>query len=386
MKFSGAAIMFDGESGLSQVDGPHGYDPGSSVRGYAWGYNILGGLGIGSVARALLPVSVALPDQTVDVQGGTDFTVALTSTGQVWTWGGNRYGQLGDGSSNPRLTPHRVQLPGRAKVRGISVGSGHVLALSHDGPVFSWGRNSYGQLGDGTVADRHTPVRVAADSVARLATGVASSHAVTRSGALLTWGRPIDRGDTSTVRTADPATPRSLVLPDGEKAALVDAGERHLVVLTRRDQLLTFGVDPAGKPLPDRMPTDRSWGKVVSISSGDQHTVALTSTGKVLAWGANYYGQLGTRDTANRDTPVLVRIPNLRGRVVDVIAGGDSVLIRSNHHEVYVWGQGRFGQTGNGKTADETRPRPVTISHESRVTGVHAGRYHHVVRTNHHHH
>ncbi|HEX4520258.1 MAG TPA: hypothetical protein VH063_11825 [Gaiellaceae bacterium] len=80
-----------------------------SFAGYAWGYNNAGGLGIGNVARATAPVPVEFPRDTVNLQGGTDFTVALTSTGQVWTWGGNGYGQLGDGSNRLRLTPYHVQ-------------------------------------------------------------------------------------------------------------------------------------------------------------------------------------------------------------------------------------------------------------------------------------
>ena len=73
------------------------------TRGYSWGYNNAAGLGIGNVARALHPVPVELPAGTIDVQGGTDFTVALTSAGQVWAWGGNRYGQLGDGGAQVRF-------------------------------------------------------------------------------------------------------------------------------------------------------------------------------------------------------------------------------------------------------------------------------------------
>lgn len=83
--------------------------------GYGWGYNNAGGLGIGSVARALDPVPVQLPAGTTDMRGGTDFTVALTSSGQVWAWGGNRYGQLGDGSTKVRLAPERVRLGQRRR-------------------------------------------------------------------------------------------------------------------------------------------------------------------------------------------------------------------------------------------------------------------------------
>jgi alpha-tubulin suppressor-like RCC1 family protein len=120
----------------------------TAFAGYTWGYNNAGGLGIGNVARALAPVPVEFPRDTVDLQGGTDFTVALTSTGQVWTWGGNGYGQLGDGSNRLRLTPSRVRLPGNERAASMSVGAYHVLVLSRKGSLFGWGRNTNGQLGD----------------------------------------------------------------------------------------------------------------------------------------------------------------------------------------------------------------------------------------------
>ena len=355
-----------------------------SLSGYCWGNNSAGGLGIGSVARAMVPAAVRLPEDIVNVQGGTDFTVGLTSAGQVWTWGGNDYGQLGDGSNTLRLTPHRMQLPSRVRAASVSVGADHVLVLSRSGSVFGWGRNAHGQLGDGTTTDRREPVQVSVGKVVQLATGIASSHAVTSTGSLLSWGRAINTGTSTGLGAVDVTASASLTLPRGAKVAMVDAGQRHLVVLTRAGQLLTFGVDPGGRPLPASMPTEPSWGRVTSISAGDNHTVALTGKGVVLAWGANYYGQLGTRDTTNRAAPVQVRIPKLRGHIVEVVAGGDSVVARSSNHEVFTWGQGRFGQNGNGKTTDQTRPGPVNLPRQPRVTGVYTGRYHQLVLTNHH--
>jgi alpha-tubulin suppressor-like RCC1 family protein len=355
--------------------------PLASLAGYVWGYNNAGGLGIGSVARAMVPVPAEFPGDTVDLQGGTDFTVALTSTGEVWTWGGNGYGQLGDGANRLRLAPYLVQLPGEARGASMSVGAYHVLVLSEQGSLFGWGRNTNGQLGDGTSTNRSEPVPVPLDRVGRLATGVASSQAVTVDGTLLSWGRPITAVTGSLLSTGFGATPASVSLSAGAKAAMVVAGDRHMVVLTSGGELLTFGVDPGGKPLPASIPTDPAWGRVTSISAGDHHTVALTNSGVVLAWGANYYGQLGTRDTANRATPVPVRIPKLQGRIVEIVAGGDSVLARSSRHQVYAWGQGRFGQNANNATTDQTRPSPVSIPHHVGVTGVYTGRYHNLVLT-----
>ena len=81
--------------------------PGGSVPAHVWGYDGGGALGIGTVARALRPVATRLPAATIDVQGGTNSPVALTSTGQVWTWGGNDHGQLGRGRDPLELTPPR---------------------------------------------------------------------------------------------------------------------------------------------------------------------------------------------------------------------------------------------------------------------------------------
>jgi alpha-tubulin suppressor-like RCC1 family protein len=359
----------------------------AAINGYAWGYNNAGGLGIGNVARALRPVPVHLPKGTIDVQGGTDFAAALTSAGQVWTWGGNGHGQLGDATTTAvRFAPARVELPNSARVSAIAVGQDYVLALTRHGGIYAWGRNQHGQLGDTTTSGRRTPVHVSVPgAVVQVAAGNAASAAITTAGAVLTWGRASATHVLAGANAADLATPRVLALPAGVTAAMVDAGQRHLVVLSRHGKMLTFGVGPGGKPLPDSMPTDPAWGQVVSISAGDNHTVALTDTGTVLAWGANNHGQLGTRDTTNRETPVRVRIPKQHGHVVQVIAGGDSVLARTSEQQVYAWGHGGFGQNGTGDTADHTRPHPVHIPHppeHAGVTGVHTGRYHNLAITN----
>src|ERR1700712_5395842 len=97
--------------------------------GYAWGLNNQGGLGTGSVARALTPTPIRLPPGTVDVQAGDDTTVARTVDGQVWTWGGNEHGQIGNGTTATVLAPTHVVMPTGSPVVGIAVGSAHVLAL-----------------------------------------------------------------------------------------------------------------------------------------------------------------------------------------------------------------------------------------------------------------
>lgn len=89
---------------------------------------------------------------------------AVRRAGAVVCWGANSSGQLGDGTTTSSATPLTVRdlldadlLPVRL---GGSVGIGHSCARRVTGDVVCWGGNGFGQLGDGTMTDRLTPVPV----------------------------------------------------------------------------------------------------------------------------------------------------------------------------------------------------------------------------------
>jgi alpha-tubulin suppressor-like RCC1 family protein len=76
-------------------------------------------------------------------------------------WGDHSFGQLGDGTiANNVTTPVEVSNLGGAELKAIAAGSSHSLALKDDGTVWAWGDNQLGQLGDGTNANSNTPVQV----------------------------------------------------------------------------------------------------------------------------------------------------------------------------------------------------------------------------------
>ncbi|HEY6009099.1 MAG TPA: hypothetical protein VIU40_12310, partial [Geobacteraceae bacterium] len=79
--------------------------------------------------------------------------------GTVWTWGENSFGQLGDGGTTAENhTP--AQVAGLAGMIAVAAGDDHTVALRNDGTIWAWGRNSYGQLGDGTITRGLSPVQV----------------------------------------------------------------------------------------------------------------------------------------------------------------------------------------------------------------------------------
>lgn len=336
----------------------------------AWGYNNRGGLGLGHTARALQPLPAALPADVVDVQGGTEFTVALTRSGEVYAWGGNDFGQLGDGSTTTRLAAHRIAFPGHPAIQAIAVGKDHALALTRSGDVLAWGRNTHGQLGDGTLTSRPAPVLVAS-RVAAIGAGMATSVVVAGKEVRI-WGR---HGNQSAAGL-ELASARPLELPAGVSPVAVDAGGRHAVVLDSEGRVHGFGTRSGGKPVTALPRLDPKWGRVVSVSAGDNHTAALTDNGTVLTWGGNDYGQLGTGDHKARTEPFPISHRRLPGRVAQVVASGEGTLVRTEDGRLYGWGRNDFGQLPGVAAGDALRPAPVALPGGARAKAVYVGRHH----------
>lgn len=326
-----------------------------ATHAYVWGYNNTGELGLGHAGRVFSPRPAELPPGLVDLQGGANFTVALTSSGRIWTWGGNEHGQLGDGSRTARREPRQIRLPDGHRAAAIAAGTDHVVVVTTRGDVVTWGRNHRGQLGTGDRDDRLAPRQVRCETVRKVAAGDGVCAAITSTGRLLTWGR--NGQDQLAQRGAVPAghdvlRPKRARQVD-ERVRAVDAGLRHLVVLTVEGEVLGFGVDATGQPVPRRIAVPARWGTVRQIAAGEDHTLALTSRGHVVVWGANDLGQLGVGNRSHRPSPVRVELPGARGDATSIRTGHRHSLVLTDRHEVFAWGEGRFGAVGSGRPAPE---------------------------------
>ncbi|MEU5865812.1 hypothetical protein ABZ815_31905 [Nonomuraea sp. NPDC047529] len=159
----------------------------SNGEAFAWGLNRFGQLGDGTTTQRATPVRVKVPYGITQVSATGEFGMALRNDGSVWSWGYNFSGELGDGTTTDRSTPVRVDRH-VSGITEISAGIGHTLALGGDGTVWAWGRNWAGQLGDGTVNDHATPVRLGLSGVTHVSAGQGESLAVDSAGALRYWG------------------------------------------------------------------------------------------------------------------------------------------------------------------------------------------------------
>jgi len=157
---------------------------------WAWGYNGNGRLGDGTVTSRISPVSVVGGfTDWCQISAGNAFTTAVRTDGTAWAWGFNGSGWLGDGTVISRLSPVSV-VGGFTDWCQISAGAAHTAALRTNGTAWAWGCNGNGQLGDGTLTDKSSPVSVVGGFTDWCQINAGSIHttAVRTNGTAWAWG------------------------------------------------------------------------------------------------------------------------------------------------------------------------------------------------------
>jgi alpha-tubulin suppressor-like RCC1 family protein len=171
------------------------YDARGTV--YACGQNVAGDLGIGIRRSTTRPFRVAGLNGNLVTTLVASFanSGALLSDGDYYDWGYNSQGQLGDGKAGKGSdVPVHVKLsqPVTQVAQGGSLwGNGCTLVLLADGTPRAWGDNWAGQLGNGQRGMRTSPTVIkppAGVSYQSLATGSATSYAVSPQGKVYAWG------------------------------------------------------------------------------------------------------------------------------------------------------------------------------------------------------
>ncbi|GLD96139.1 hypothetical protein PINS_up004817 [Pythium insidiosum] len=291
----------------------------------------------------------------------------------VFCLGSNDHAQLGQGDGNLESSriPLRITSMGTASVLQVACGANHTMCMTSDGKLFSWGDNTYGQLGQGaaTAKPYGTPGRIEkVVNVRNLFCGGNQSFVVTMDNNVLAAGSNIagqlgfgDRVDRaaferlpffrklasaslgSSSRDNSSSTFVEVELACGLYHTLAVRGRRVYAWGNGDDGRLGHGnLETYLEPTPIAALVDVS---IASVVCGGSHSGALATNGEVYSWGNGHYGQLGLGSTKNRRLPAKVRLLANK-QVVQLSFGEWHSMALCEDGTLYAWGFGEEGRLG----------------------------------------
>jgi alpha-tubulin suppressor-like RCC1 family protein len=368
-----------------------------------WGFDA-GQLGRNATGGQSTPGQLPGVAGVVSIAANGQHAFFITSDGSLWGYGDNQSGDLGigDPTVSQVYTPTRIALPGQATQ--IMAANEHTLAVTANGAVYAWGSNNTGQLGDGTLIDRASPVAVlgpgaagtlnmnlasaananlppiASASVSPLS-GVAplqitldASYSSDSDGSIVSYAWSASTGETASGRVAQMtlSTPGAvvitLVVTDNQGASGVNFS---YVTLTSNATVKVTPQLVAGNSYSLALRGDGTiygWGDtyltgitgidltyfttagtsalsgIVSIAGGNGHSLALTQDGLVWGWGSYYTGERLVGNT----TPNGISLAQGISGIVAIAAGNAHSLFLKNDGTLWASGANESGEVGDG--------------------------------------
>jgi alpha-tubulin suppressor-like RCC1 family protein len=296
----------------------------------AWGSGASGKLGITPQAefekmaqergRTNTPMPLAVRFDAVDVACTGDHVMALTREGTVYTWGLGASGQLGIGPL-PTVTfktrsarvmpyvPYPVPVSNLTGVKAVSAGHLHSLALLEDGTVRAWGANDRGQVGDGTTTGRERPIAV---PVVRNAVAISA-------------------GDYFSVA----------LLADG---TVVEWGSTYAGMYGGKDRLVPVPVKGASG--------------IRAIAAGNGFVAAITQTGGVMTWGQASHYETGQGRQGGIVPALLKGISGAQSVAANTLSVTTVVLASGR---ILTWGHVRPWTSPDGRAGSSLSQHPILL-------------------------
>ena len=340
-----------------------------------WGYNTHGSVGDGTNIESNTPTLVkSLPSMATTITTGDETSCALVSGGAAYCWGKNEFGELGGtpkldaagylptGPTTDSDHPIPVQgLPGPATT--ITTGGYTTCAIVSGGAAYCWGKNEFGELGNGTTSTSTSPAKVKnlPSTATNISTSSGTTCTVTSAGRAYCWGDNAN-GELGIGTTKNSSTPVQVNgLPTPVTGIATGSGT---TCATAAGSVYCWGNNKFGgvgngsttnttRPIKVSALT----GAADSVSTSNGTTCAIVASGTAFCWGFNNKGQIGNGSTANTTSPVAV--VGLPAPAKMITTGNQTTCAIVTPGNAYCWGDNEVGQFGNGTEASSTSPVPV---------------------------
>lgn len=317
---------------------------------FSWGSNIFGQCGVQEYTTTLGDVHIpeevifnyAKSGRDAEVDGeihrvavSTSHSMAVSNRGHVYAWGRGKEAQLGNLSTDylgvgvPQLVKGLLS----HFVIQVACGATHSLAMDNNGVVFSWGKGSKGQLGQGRETTVREPRQIMAlNHVSSISCGFDFSVAIATlngiPGAVFSFGNN-NRGQLGLGDFESRNVPEVILSMCDERAVGVACGDYHLLVLLSQG-VLSCGESAFGRlGLPKKTPLELKNEKIKAPSPEiGRRTLAAKARAEAFA---EHVGHV----------PTLTRITEfdrLGVHVIKIAAGGASSAAISTRKQLYTWG------------------------------------------------
>merc|ERR1712228_34177 len=263
------------------------------------------------------------------------------------------------------------------RVIHIDAGYGHMAAVTDAGEVYTWGKNTYSQLGHSNSQYPNPVIGLIEKGIKATKVCCVRYHTVvlTDKGEVWAWGG-WKSGETGTGKKRTTAEPTQVSSLGNKKIIDIKAGQYFTLFLSEDGSLYACGAGDQGQTgqgssnerfhvTPTKINNVQN---VKRIAAGQFHSICSDADGNVYTFGLNREGQLGHGDTQNRTVPTQVSMPDGL-RVIDVAAGGGHSAcivedVKKRKKQLWIFGRGRHGQIGRANNVGSVaanRPLPVVV-------------------------
>ncbi len=244
-----------------------------------------------------LKIPGELKDNPRAIMNGNRFGAGLTEDGEVALWGHH----------NDKMKNDIPELEDGEEFVDLEVGSTHILALTNQGNVYTWGDNGKGLP--------QVP-RLRGEAVL-IHAGENISGLIDDQGQLHFWGATLNMKLRTRRALGSQYIAKDFAFTENTAIVLTEDGDA-VVLDTGRGNI--YGDAP-----------EETVGRTIDIAASEKNVFALTEDGRLHVWG-----QRGD----------LSRVPEeIQGHVVEITAGLKHAVARLDDGTLHAWGLNNYGQT-----------------------------------------